>query len=529
MEVATGLSCTRDADGVWWNDKGVRIGAQEPPNYWVPPYVQSKGDKAIAFLDAIGYHLDPWQQLILRDLLGEREDRKWAALEAVLLIPRQNGKTAITEALEIVHLFLFGTRLIIHTAHLFDTAYESYLRMVDIIENCPALDKYVASKPKGNGSVGIHLKNGCRLLYKARGTGQGRGFSGDLVILDEAYDLDPDMVAALIPALSARKNPQVIYTSSTGNEDSLILIKARDRGLAHEPRIALFEWCAKAGCDLDDVEEWYSSNPALGIRLDEDYIANVERGTLDDAKFARERLGLWHDNSIKTPIDVKKWRTLCRCGGEESGEHHRACRDHPRSSIASRVVLAIDTNPDRSYSSIAVAGYTADGLKHVEIESSGPGVSWCVDAVDEIYKAMEKIDQIPLAVAVQSGARAGALIPELEALGIEVIPIGTRDIMASTGFLYDSVWDDTLVHLGDSSVEDGLAGGRKYNIGGKVSNNKNGDDEYNGWGWTRADTTVDITGVCAITYALWGLNMKRAEAFVEKKPYEGKPRGGRIW
>lgn len=205
----------------------VRIGDQIPPNYWVPKYVRSRGDKAIAFLDAIGYHLDPWQQLILRDLLGENEARKWAALEAVLLIPRQNGKTAITEALEIVHLFLFGTRLIIHTAHLFDTAYESYLRMVDLIEACPALDKYVRSKPSANGKVGIILNNGARLLYKARGTGQGRGFSGDLVILDEAYDLDPDMVAALIPALSARKNPQVIYTSSTGNEDSAVLIRAR--------------------------------------------------------------------------------------------------------------------------------------------------------------------------------------------------------------------------------------------------------------------------------------------------------------
>ncbi|WMI33195.1 terminase large subunit [Mycobacterium phage SlimJimmy] len=514
MQVAIGdSSCTVSEDGVWFDANGSRIGNQIPPNYWCPPYARTRGDKAIAFLDAIGYHLDPWQKLILRDLVGEREDRKWAALEAVLLIPRQNGKTAITEALEIVHLFLFGTRLIIHTAHLFDTAYESYLRMVDIIENCPALDKYVASKPKGNGSVGIHLKNGSRLLYKARGTGQGRGFSGDLVILDEAYDLDPDMVAALIPALSARKNPQVIYTSSTGDEDSTVLIRARDRGLAHEPRIALFEWCGDQACDLDSIEQWYKANPALGIRLDEEYIANVERGSMEDAKFARERLGLWHDNSVKTPIDVNAWRELAQ----------------PDSKITSRIVLAVDAAPDRSMSTIALAGYTADGKKQVEVESSGKGVSWCVEAIDQIYKGLAKSGQEPLAVCVQSGARAGALIPELEALDIEVIPFGSKEIMASTGFLYDSVEDKSLVHLGDSTIEDGLSGARKYNIGGKVSNNKNGDDEYNGWGWTRVDTTVDITGVCAITYALWGLNMKRAEAFVEKKPYEGKPRGGRIW
>lgn len=489
-----------------------RIGSQTPANYWMPDYVDRRGDKAIAFLDAIGYHLDPWQQLILRDLLGERgESRKWAAMEAVLLVPRQNGKTAVIEALEIVHLFLFGTRLIIHTAHLFDTAYESYLRMCQIIEDCPALDKYVKAKPSGNGNVGIHLKNGARLLYKARGTGQGRGFSGDLVILDEAYAVDQDMMAALIPALSARKNPQVIYLSSTGSEDSHVLIKARDRGLAHEPRIALWEWCADAGANLDDVEQCYQANPALGIRLTLDYVYNVERGTLDDKKFARERFGLWHDNKVQCPIDLDLWKL----------------RGSTDSQIVSRYVVAIDAAPDRSTSSVALAGYTADDKKQVEVLQSGSGISWCVDFVDRLYKA--KLNPVPLAVCVQSGARAGALIPELEALGIEVIPFGAAQIMAATGFLYDSVEDGTLVHLEDPTLMAGLAGARKYNIGGKVGGSKASDAEYNGWGWSRADTTVDITGVCAITYALWGLNMKRAEAVVEKKPYEDKPRGGRIW
>lgn len=500
----------------------VRIGDQIPPNYWVPEYVRSRGDKAIAFLDAIGYHLDPWQQLILRDLLGENEARKWAALEAVLLIPRQNGKTAITEALEIVHLFLFGTRLIIHTAHLFDTAYESYLRMVDLIEACPALDKYVRSKPSANGKVGIILKSGARLLYKARGTGQGRGFSGDLVVLDEAYDLDPDMVAALIPALSARKNPQVIYTSSTGNEDSAVLIKARERGMDHHPRIALFEWCADAGCKLDDVEQWYKSNPALGIRLTEEWIANVERGSMDDKKFARERLGLWHDNSIKSPIDAELWKSRCRCAGLIHSEHANL----GVSQITSRIVLAVDAAPDRSNATIGLAGYTADGKKQVEVESSERGISWCVDAIDQIYKARNS--PVPIAVCIQSGARAGALIPELEALGIEVIPFGTKEIIAATGFFYDSVEDGSLIHLGDPTITVGLAGARRYNLGGKVSNAID-EGEYNGWGWSRADTTVDITGVCAISYALWGLNMLRSRAIVEKKHYEGKPRGGGLW
>lgn len=492
-----------------------RIGNQTPTNYWVPDYLaDDRGDKAIKFLDTIGYHLDGWQQLILRDLLGQNEQRKWAALEAVLLVPRQNGKTAVIEALEIVHLFLFRTKLIIHTAHLFDTAYESYLRMCQIIDDCPALKKYVKATPSGNGKVAIilHAKyGGGRLLYKARGNGQIRGFSGDLVILDEAYAVDQEMIAALIPALSARSNPQVVYLSSTGTEDSHVLLKVRDRGLAHEPRIALWEWCADADADLDDIDQLYKANPALGIRLTLDYILNVERGSMDDKKYARERLGLWHDNSIKVPIDLKLWTSR---GLKE--------REFEFSNITSRVCVAVDAAPDRSRASIGLAGYTADGLKQVEVLHSDPGISWCVDLVDRLYRS--ETNPPPLAVAIQSGGRAGALIPELEALGIEVMPFGAQQIMSATGFLYDAVEDGTLIHLDDTTLLTGLSGARKYNIGGKV-----GEDEFNGWGWSRADTTVDITGVCAITYALWALNMKRAEAVVERKPYEGKPRGGRIW
>lgn len=444
-------------------------------------------------------------------------------MESVLLVPRQNGKTAITEALAIVHLFLLGARLIIHTAQLFPTAFESYLRMCSIIEDCPDLAKYVSAMRSGNGNVGIELVSGARLLYKARGPGQGRGFSGDLVILDEAYDLDPAMMSALIPALSARPNPQVIYTSSTGHEDSAVLIQARDRGLAREPNIGLHEWCAEPKKSLDDVEQWYRANPALGIRIKIPFI-QMERSALPDKEFGRERLGLWADNSIKSPIDAEDWAALCMCGGDVHDEH----KGLPQARITSRTVLAIDAAPDRSKATIALAGYDDNGLKVVEVESSGAGVSWCVDAIDQIFKST--LHDPPLGVCIQAGARAGSLIPELEALDIPVIPFGAREIMSSTGFLADSVDDQSMAHLGDQSLVTGLAGARKYNIGGKVSDTKSGGpDEYNGWGWSRADTTVDITGVCAITYALWGLNMKRAEAVVEKKPYEGKPKGGRVW
>lgn len=495
---------------------GERIGSQVPSNCWVPDYNHTVGDKCIAFLDAIGVNLDEWQRFCLLESLG-LVDNKWSAKEVALLVPRQQGKTVIVEARELVGLFLLGEKLIIHSAQLFPTAHESYLRMCRLIESCPDLDKMVHKKRSGNNNVGIELRNGARLLYMARGRDPGRGFSGDLVVLDEAYSLAPEMIGALIPALSARPNPQIWYASSTGHEDSDVLLQVRDRGLSHEPGIALFEWCADPNSPLDDREQWYKANPALGIRLNEEFI-ELERRSLSDKDFARERLGLWADTHVNSPIDADTWRSLCRCGGLS----HDDCKGQPMSEIASQYVVAIDAAPDRSCATIALAGYTADGLKQVEIVQDGGGISWCVDVIEKLYGATD--NPVPLAVCVQSGARAGALIPELEALGAKVIPFGTREIMGSTGFFFDSVYDGSLVHLGDKSLAQGLSGARQYMVGGKV-----GTDEYNGWGWSRVDPTVDITGVCAVTYALWGLNMKRADALTERKSYEGKPRGGRIW
>lgn len=495
-----------------------KVGDQRPTNCWVPEYHHTVGDKCIQFLSAVGIDLDVWQQFCLKESLGIKANNKWSAKEVTLLTPRQNGKTLVTEARELVGLFLLGERLIIHSAQLFPTAHESYLRMCRLIENCPELDKMVHKKRSGNNNVGIELTNGARLLYMARGRDPGRGFSGDLVVLDEAYSLAPEMIGALIPALSARPNPQIWYASSTGHEDSDVLLKARDRGLANEPGIALFEFCADPGCSLDDRDQWYRANPALGIRLDEEFI-ELERRSMSDKEFARERLGLWADTQVHSPIDAETWRKLCRCGGNQ---HSDCGKSGAASTIASRYVVAIDAAPDRSWATVALAGYTEDGLKQVEVIQDGPGLSWCVETVEKLYSATD--NPPPIGVCVQSGARAGALIPEIEALGAKVIPFGTREIMGSTGFFYDSCHDGSLVHLGDMSLAQGLSGARQYMIGGKV-----GDGEYNGWGWSRVDPTVNITGVCAVTYALWGLNMMRTEALQDRKSYEGKPRGGRIW
>jgi hypothetical protein len=113
------------------------------------------------------------------------------------------------------------------------------------------------------------------------------------VILDEAYQLGGREMAALLPTLSARPDPQVWYTSTAGSPDSVQLGRVRSRGLAGgDPSLAFLEWSVDDGCyDPASPVDWAKSNPGLGIRIEPDYVRR-EQAALGADEFARERLSV---------------------------------------------------------------------------------------------------------------------------------------------------------------------------------------------------------------------------------------------
>jgi phage terminase large subunit-like protein len=211
----------------------VRLGVREPRFLHLPPAASSAGPEAIELAASAGLMLDPWQQDVLCGGLGERPDGKWAATEVGLVVPRQDGKGAIFEALELAGLFLFDDwRLLTHTAHRVDTCLEHFRRVRELVEGTPDLSRRVRTIRNANGQESIELTDGTRLNFKARSKGAGRGFSGDLVVLDEAFYLQD--LGGMIPTMAARVNPQVWYGSSAPlpREESNILRRLVHRGRA---------------------------------------------------------------------------------------------------------------------------------------------------------------------------------------------------------------------------------------------------------------------------------------------------------
>lgn len=491
---------------------GKRIGNQVPGINVVPMHEsRQRGDEAVEFLKLIGIDVDPWQEHILRESLNVDSRGKWAATEVGLIVPRQCGKTVIAELRELVGLFVFGEQLQIHSAQLFSTAKESFLRQVARIRKCPDLMDMVHKFRTGNDNVSIELKNGSRLMYQARGNDPSRGFSADLVVYDEAYGLTAEVIAASMMTLSARPNPQMWYCSSTGMEDSEFLFRVRERGLDRAPRLAFFEFSATPGCDPKDKEEWYKAIPALGIRIEEEFIES-EGQALDWGKqFCRERLGLWADTSMRDIIPVDWWE---KCGDESS-------------QIASdEIIAAIDVSPFRDRASIAVCGVSEDGRRQVEVVHSAKGTEWVTDYMRKLYMSTNP----PVKVVIQGGGVPGSFIAPLQQEKIDLIILGQSEIGRATGEFHDAVRDEVVVHLNDPLVLAGLKNSTRYGIG-----SKEGERESPTWGFARKDGAgADITPIVACCYAYYGLSKFLAEKAIEeaKKPlgaHVNAPIGGRIW
>lgn len=449
-----------------------------------------------------GLRLDPWQVLVLEHGLGERANGKWAAFEVACLVSRQNGKGAILEALELAALYLFGERLVLHSAHEFKTCVEAFRRVLSLIEGNDSLKRRVKKVRTSHGEEGIELTTGQRLRFIARSTGSGRGFSGDRVILDEAQHLGDEQIEALLPTMSAKPNPQLWYTATAGDMDVAPcgpLARVRQRGIrGNDSSLCYLEWSIDAhddfcptGCTVHDnpgdVRSWARANPGLGHRISVEHVAR-EYASMGPAGFARERLGVGN-----WPSAEGRWAVIT--------EPQWAALVDPASQPTDPVAFAADVTPDRQFGSIAVAGRRDDGLIHVELVARNAGTAWMVE---DLIKLVGKWH--PCAVVVDGAGAAGSLIAPLDAAGITVIKPTMREVTQSCGAFWEAAVDaKTLRHLNQGELAAALGGAKKRKLG-------------DSWAWSRTEAGVDISPLVACTLALWGL-VTHGHAVAEPQPF----------
>lgn len=460
----------------------VRLGVQTPRVQVVPEgIVASSGPEAVEFGELVGVRLDPWQLHILNVAGGERADGSRAAKTVDVLASRQNGKNAAVEVWELFCAVVLGEG-VLHTAHEFKTSLKAHKRIKDLINSHPDVQSEVVGKwaTPAQGYL-FEFKSGGKIEFVARSGGSGRGFTDDVLILDEAQALTDEHLGALMPALSARSvegDPQVWYLGSAPSLSQIVWQRRRKGWRAGGGAAqASFEFSAHPDSDLDDRDAWAQANPGLGIRISEEFIESAERSSMSDEEFAKERLSISPElaDGTTTAWPPGVWDAVC------------SDIDKPSADL----VFTVDVNPERSRTSIGVAGRTGCGLV-----DDRPGVGW---SVDELVR-LAKEHNAPVALA--SASPAGSLIVELERRGVVVQPMSQADVRDACGWFFDAVAEQKVAVKADRRLDGAVAVAVKKASG-------------DGFVWDRRGG--DVCPLVAVTFAAWAQQQRATStpAFVD--------------
>ena len=390
--------------------------------------------------------LDPWQCVIL-NAWAARDDRDRPLYTTCgTSCPRQNGKNGVIEGYEFYKMLVCGEK-ILHTAHQVKTSNKSFQRLAALFTNPahPEIASMVVNVRRTNGEQGIYLSNGAFVEYSARSRGASRGNTYSIVVYDEAQELTDEQVEALMSTIAASPTGyrQLIYTGTPPGPNSPGTVFARIRKAAltrPSKRTCWHEWsvedCPPKGAAFADVlDDCYATNPAMGIRLDEEF-TEEEFNTMSLDGFARERLGWWSEQRASCAIPQAMWA---------------ACRTEDRPT-GGKVSFAVKFAPDGSR--VALCGCRiADSGAHVEIvgqSSMADGMGWLTD-----FLCNEDRAETVAAVAVDGRIGSDALIDRLREVYPRqalVVP-GSKGVTAAASMFNEALRDKAVTHWVDKSQE----------------------------------------------------------------------------
>lgn len=458
---------------------GALLGAQRPRVRVAPPSRQTDGDLAAFLSSSYGLKPDEWQSLVLDDWLATRADGKWSALTCGLAVPRQNGKNGLIEMRELYGIVELGERFL-HTAHEVKTARKAFLRLCSFFENkraYPELAELVSEIRRTNGQEAVVLRNGGSVEFVARSKGSGRGFTVDVLVMDEAQELSDDALEALMPTTSAAPlgNPQWILTGTPPGPSANGEVFTRTRTDAIEGsgvRLCWHEWSCVGDVDLDDRRQWEATNPSLGHRLQADVLEG-ERSRFSNAGFARERLGVWAlPNRVRAVIALPAW------------EAREAKAPPPQNELP--VAIGLDRWHDGT-TALAGSWPHNDGthvelLAHDQARDAAGIVEWVVNRAGR---------KIPVLIAADSPA--ASLAADLIARKVKVRLLSGPEFARSCQAFVDDAIDGPLTHADQERLNDALAAATKLPVG-----------KAGAWVWDRRKPDNDISPLVAATLARHG-------------------------
>jgi len=303
---------------------------------------------------AIGWPLFPWQQTAARYLTARKPDgtHQWA--EVAIVVGRQNGKTTLLLPL-VISRMLKGRR-VMHTAQNRSLPRDFFDVLTSTIEeHYPEQLRDRRGISFGAGTENIKFRNGGTYRIVAPTRGGARGPSNDLVIVDELREMeDTEFLAAAEPTLSGAADPQMVYLSNAGTENSVVLNGLRDRAQS-DPAVAYLEWSAAPERQDDDVAGWLEANPGVG------YLP----GKMDYLRRKFTSYGLIGQMAVFETEHLCRWVTTMRIAVVDPATWANCRRQRLEKPV--RPAMGISVDPSGNRVSAAIAWRQSDGTVGLKV------------------------------------------------------------------------------------------------------------------------------------------------------------------
>lgn len=462
----------------------VRYGNQTPTQSVVVPYANSKGPDAVNLYMETGREPQEWQSNLVSDILAVNEDGLWTHSKFGYSVPRRNGKG---EILTIIELYGLHTGInILHTAHRTTTSSSAAARLAKLLKDMGYTEilrvkkgeayskSYVYSKQFGLEKITL-LDTGGTVSFRTRTSVGGLGEGYDMLIVDEAQEYTTDQQNTLQYVVSDSSNPLIILcgTPPTMISKGTVFPELRNACLSGETEeTGWAEWSVEEMSDVNDIELWYRTNPAMGHQLNERKVKAEDK--TDETDFNIQRLGLWVQFSLKSVITEQEWNDL-------------EIVDMPK--LVGKLFIGIKYGVDNKNVAMSLAVKTEDGRVFVESIDCRPtrvGNDW----ITAFLLKSKNVAQ----VVIDGASGQAVLVKDLKDGGVKIKPIlpkVSEVIMANSQF-EQSIGLKTICHKAQPSLLRSVSNCEKRNIG------TNG-----GFGYKALKPDIEIALMDSVILAMW--------------------------
>lgn len=252
----------------------------------------------------------------------------------------------------------------------------------------------------GAGAEQIVYANGSRLIVLKPDAESIIGQEFDVIWIDEAQSLDPEIGADLIdraaPTLDTRPWPRFILSGTTGSRRFGPFWDRLKRLRDGDPTIGGLDWAVDPLTAVEDIEDETTAltllqgmHPGIGTLTTLDRMRERYRDATDRPRWAREYLSLWPETSSETIITAQAWEPL-------------GLAAPPRRPALGHAAIGVKIAHGGGTAAVVIAWRSTTGHAHIQVVAHRLGTKWLPEFIANLatkHRAPVGFDGTPDAIA----------------------------------------------------------------------------------------------------------------------------------